>query len=75
MSEDGISPGEQAAFCETHDLIARLRAETASDPVDIGKGALVAALACLREVLPSDDVATLFYEVADDYAVRDKCDE
>ena len=70
MSDEDISPGEQAGFTEAHDLIARLTAETRFRPVDVGKGVLVAALSCLRKELPNYEVAKLFYEIADDYAVR-----
>jgi len=70
MSDDDIWLGEQAAFSEAHDLIAWLTAGMRFHAVDIGKGVLVAALSCLRKELPNDEVAKLFYEIADDLAVR-----
>ncbi|MCH9053767.1 MAG: hypothetical protein IIA72_22400 [Proteobacteria bacterium] len=70
MPDDDISLGEQVAFCEAHDLIKSLRADPRLNPVDIGKGVMVAAVSCLRKELPNDEVAKLFYQAADDYACR-----
>lgn len=71
MSNDDIPLGEQAAFSATYDLIKNLKADTRLNPVDIGRGVMVAAVSCLRKELPNEEVAKLFYEVADDYATRD----
>ena len=70
MSADEPSPAEQAAFSAAHKLIENLKLDARLDPVDIGKGVLVAAVSCLRKALPSEEVAKLFYKVADDYATR-----
>ena len=70
MSVDHPSPAEQAAFSAAHDLIENLKTDVRFNPVDIGKGVMVAAVSCLRKALPSEEVAKLFYEVADDYATR-----
>jgi len=70
MPDDDIPLGEQAAFSATCDLIKKLKADTRLDPVDIGRGVLVAAVSCLRKELPNEEVAKLFYEVADHYATR-----
>ncbi len=67
--DDGPSWGEQAAFSQAYDLIARLSAEHPA--AEVGKGVFVAALSCLRKALPNKEVAKLLYEAADDYAVRD----
>lgn len=70
MSDDDLPLGEQAAFSATYDLIENLKGDTRLDPVDIGRGLMVAAVSCLRKELSNEEVAKLFYEVADDYATR-----
>ncbi len=70
MSDDDVPLGEQTAFSVTHELIENLKADTRLDPVDIGRGVMVAVVSCLRKELPNEDVAKLFHQVADDYATR-----
>ena len=70
MSDDDVPLGEQTAFSATYDLIENLKADARLAPVDIARGVMVAAVSCLRKELPNEDVAKLFYEVADDYATR-----
>jgi len=60
MSDDGVSAGEQAAFTAAHTLIKKLISDTRFSGHDIGKGVL------------TEEVAGLFYEVADDFACREK---
>ena len=75
MSSYDPSPAEQAAFSAAHDLIKNLKADTRFGSVDIGKGVIAAAVSCLRKELPSEEVAKLFYEMADDYATRGSSDD
>ena len=42
--DNGVSAGEQAAFCEAHDLIRRLIKEHDFSPVDVGTGVLIAQI-------------------------------
>ena len=70
MSDDDAPLGERTAFSVTDELIENLKADTRLDPVDIGRGVMVAAVTWLRKELPNEDVAKLFHQVADDYATR-----
>ena len=68
--DDGITDAQQDAFCEVRALIEQLVADPDYTRIDVGKGALVAAVSYLRKILSEEEISRIFYEYADDYATR-----
>ena len=72
MNDEDPSAAEQVSFSRALDLYRHLNKEYKFQPEEIGKGFLVAAIHCFRQSLSNDEVSGIFYEVADDFAVRDR---
>ncbi len=66
--EDEIRPDEQHAFCLARDM-AKAMEKNGADPHAVGRGLLVCATYQLRKSMSTEQIAELFYEHADDWAV------
>ena len=63
---------EQYGFSESYDIVKKLVEKDGFDAVEVGKGILIAAIACFRRRISHEEIAEILYEHADFNAIRDR---